>query len=135
MGIIYYYAPNSFKLNISSNFLSFYSQSVIILLLYKKCYNLILNPFPPLHLWSPPVTLEMRKPFAFPMGWRQLLKWHLNLNRGHILYPKPKQASRSVRSIWYVSLSICFQFLNNITCIFTHFFTHMNFLKKLKTVV
>ena len=29
-------------------------------------------------------------------------------------------------------LNACFQFLNNITCIFTHFFTHVNFQKNWK---
>lgn len=44
----------------------------------------------------------MRKPFAFPMGWRQLLKWHLNLNIGPILFlcPKPKQASKVQKIVW-----------------------------------
>ena len=36
------------------------------------------------------------------------------------------------RSIWYASLNIYFQFLNNITGIFTYFFTHMYFQKNLK---
>ena len=29
--------------------------------------------------------------------------------------------------IWYMCLNIYFKFLNNITCIFTHFFTHTYF--------
>ena len=29
--------------------------------------------------------------------------------------------------IWYTHSNTCFQFLNNITCIFTHFFTHTYF--------
>jgi len=28
-----------------------------------------------------------------------------------------------VRAVWYIDLNTCFQFLNNITYIFTHFFT------------
>ena len=31
--------------------------------------------------------------------------------------------------IWYMCLNICFKLLNNIICIFTHFFTHMYFQK------
>lgn len=36
------------------------------------------------------------------MGWRQLLKWHLNLNIGPILFlcPKPKQASKVQKIVW-----------------------------------
>jgi len=37
--------------------------------------------------------------------------------------------------IWYINLNTCFQFLNNIICIFIHFFTHTYFQKNLKIVV
>ena len=36
---------------------------------------------------------------------------------------------QKLRAIWYGSLSNTFQFLNNITRIFTHFFTHTYFQK------
>ena len=34
--------------------------------------------------------------------------------------------------VWYINLNICFQFLNNITHISTHFFTHTYFQKNWK---
>ena len=37
---------------------------------------------------------------------------------------------KNLGSVWYASSNICFQFFNNITRIFIHFFTH-NF-KKIK---
>ena len=37
-------------------------------------------------------------------------------------------------AVWYEILSNSFQFLNNITRIFTHFFTHMYF-KKIQTTL
>ena len=32
-------------------------------------------------------------------------------------------------AVWYMCLNTCFQFLNNITCIFTYFFTYTYFQK------
>ena len=34
--------------------------------------------------------------------------------------------------VWYASLNTCFQFLNNITHVFIHFFTHTYFQKNWK---
>ena len=42
---------------------------------------------------------------------------------------------QNLRAIWYGSLSNTFQFLNNITCIFTHFFTHTYFQKNTNNVI
>ena len=42
---------------------------------------------------------------------------------------KKKSDSRKNDLVWYMSLNICFQFLNNITRIFIHFFIHTYFQK------
>ena len=42
---------------------------------------------------------------------------------------------RNYGSVWYVSLNTCFQFLNNITHIFTHFFIYMYFKKNWKLLL
>ena len=36
---------------------------------------------------------------------------------------------QALRAVWYMYLNICFQFLNNIIRIFTHFFTYTYFQK------
>ena len=36
---------------------------------------------------------------------------------------------RYYRLVWYICLNTCFQFLNNITCLSTHYFTHTYFQK------
>ena len=37
--------------------------------------------------------------------------------------------SQPFGAVWYIILNTCFQFLKNITCISTHFFTHTYFQK------
>ena len=37
-------------------------------------------------------------------------------------------------SVWYMQLNNSFQFLNNITCIYTHFFIH-TYLQKIQTML
>ena len=41
----------------------------------------------------------------------------------------------NLRGVWIVFLNNYFQFLNNITFIFTHFFTHTYFHKYFQTII
>ena len=44
-------------------------------------------------------------------------------------YKSGRDLDSWVKGVWYMCLNICFQLLNNITYIFTHFFTYTYFQK------
>ena len=68
-------------------------------------------------------------PCTFAITCSRVLLFETRDSQGH-RYLECKSVDLSLRklgAVWYTYSNTCFQFLNNITCISTHFFIHMYF--------